>query len=762
MGAKVVLLCSLGRVFQSLGANNKLLIFAELDCSEVRVQLETACTHWRMLCKSMHLLAQPCAAQGFIIARRLLYDGLVKLQPEVSEAIAKKKAVVALESTIITHGMPYPHNLSTAKGVEQIVKSHGAVPATVGIVKGRIHVGLSDSDLQYLAESKETFKLSRRDLPYILSKGLSGGTTVSATMMVAHRVGIPLFVTGGIGGVHHDGQNSMDVSTDLTELGRTPVTVVSAGVKSILDIGRTLEYLETHGVCVATFGKTRDFPAFFIPKSGFQSPWNVTDEEEAAQLIASARRFGHDSGVLIAVPIPEEQAASSQVIDDAIQQAVVEARNKGIQSKEVTPFILTRIHELTKGLSLTTNIALIKNNAKVGSRIACALSRQCHHKSSTLSQPSRLKKDSFAQLVVIGGCNVDFIAKAKGGDLVFAGSTNRGTVRQSIGGVGRNLADCLSRLGLNPLFISAIGKDDNGEAVLSFCSHMDTGGVAVLPGHSTAVYCAVIAANGELSLGLGDMDIHRQITEQYVSKFKEQLQSASLVCLDGNIPASTIHYVCSVAKEHGTPVLFEPTDSIAACKPFESDSWKSLTFTSPNLQELRAMNEALGLPVPTELPTLMDEVIGVALDMSQPLLKHLQCVIVTLGHQGVLLCGRSEEGTIFLQPKKASKIVPGKVCAIHYPAIAVEPKEILNVSGAGDSLAAGIIAGILTQQETHTCIRMGLLAASYSLKSQEAISTQISTDSVNPQQVIDRVWQQPTYHYENKHPPTVNNNFAET
>ncbi|GCC37704.1 hypothetical protein chiPu_0016210 [Chiloscyllium punctatum] len=657
---------------------------------------DSACTHWRMLCKSMHLLAQPCAAQGFIIARRLLYDGLVKLQPEVSEAIAKKKAVVALESTIITHGMPYPHNLSTAKGVEQIVKSHGAVPATVGIVKGRIHVGLSDSDLQYLAESKETFKLSRRDLPYILSKGLSGGTTVSATMMVAHRVGIPLFVTGGIGGVHHDGQNSMDVSTDLTELGRTPVTVVSAGVKSILDIGRTLEYLETHGVCVATFGKTRDFPAFFIPKSGFQSPWNVTDEEEAAQLIASARRFGHDSGVLIAVPIPEEQAASSQVIDDAIQQAVVEARNKGIQSKEVTPFILTRIHELTKGLSLTTNIALIKNNAKVGSRIACALSRQCHHKSSTLSQPSRLKKDSFAQLVVIGGCNVDFIAKAKGGDLV------------------------------------------------------DTGGVAVLPGHSTAVYCAVIAANGELSLGLGDMDIHRQITEQYVSKFKEQLQSASLVCLDGNIPASTIHYVCSVAKEHGTPVLFEPTDSIAACKPFESDSWKSLTFTSPNLQELRAMNEALGLPVPTELPTLMDDVIGVALDMSQPLLKHLQCVIVTLGHQGVLLCGRSEEGTIFLQPKKASKIVPGKVCAIHYPAIAVEPKEILNVSGAGDSLAAGIIAGILTQQATHTCIRMGLLAASYSLKSQEAISIQISTDSVNPQQVIDRVWQQPTYHYENK------------
>ncbi|XP_067906851.1 LOW QUALITY PROTEIN: uncharacterized protein zgc:136858 [Heterodontus francisci] len=717
-----------------------------------------------MLCKHIPLLPHAaCVAQGFAIARRLLHDGLVKLHPEVSDAIANQKAVVALESTILTHGMPHPHNLNTAKEVEQIVKEHGAVPATVGIVKGKVHVGLSENNLQYLAETKEMLKVSRRDLPYILSKGLSGGTTVSATMMIAHKVGIPLFVTGGIGGVHRDGQNTMDISADLTELGRTPVTVISAGIKSILDIGRTLEYLETHGVCVATFGKSRDFPAFFIPKSGFQSPYNVTDEEEAAQLIANAHKFGQDSGVLIAVPIPEEQAASSLVIDDAIQQAVEETRDKGILGKDVTPFILNRIYELTQGISLTTNIALIKNNAKVGSRIACALTRQHYHKYSTLSQPPRVKHGALAQPVVIGGCNVDFIAKTKQGDLVFSGPTNNGTVHQSIGGVGRNLADCLSRLGLNPLFISTIGMDANGEAVLRFCKHMDTGAMVMLPGHSTAVYCAVITATGELSLGLGDMDIHRQITEQYVSKFKEQLQSAAFVILDGNIPTSTINYVCSVAKQHKIPVLFEPTDYIAACKPFESDCWKALTYTSPNLMELRAMNEALGLPVPAELPSVMDDVMGVALDMSRPLLEHLQCVIVTLGEQGVLLCGRTEEGTISLQPKKAPKIVPGKVCAFHYPAIAVEREEILNVSGAGDSLAAGIVAGILTAQETHTCIRMGLLAASYSLRSQEAISTVISTDSVNPQQIIDRVWQKPTYYCENKAPPpTANNNSRET
>ncbi|XP_072340741.1 pseudouridine-5'-phosphate glycosidase isoform X8 [Scyliorhinus torazame] len=572
----------------------------------------SAFPHWGMMFKHISvLLHAPRVTLGVAIPRKHLHDGLVKLHPKVSEAIAKKEAVLALESTIITHGMPYPHNLNTAKEVEQIVKEHGVVPATVGIVKGKIHVGLSDSDLQYLAENKKMLKASRRDLPYILTKGLSAGTTVSATMMIAHKVGIPLLVTGGIGGVHHDGQNTLDISTDLTELGRNPVTVISAGVKSILDIGRTLEYLETHGVCVATFGKSRDFPAFFLPKSGFQSAYNVTDEEEAAQLIVNAHKFGQDSSVLIAVPIPEEQAASGLVIDDAIQQAVQEARNKGIRGKDVTPFILDRVYELTKGISLTANIALIKNNAKVGSRIACALTRQSYHKYSTLSQPPREKLGAHEKLVVIGGCNVDFIAKAKQGNLM-------------------------------------------------------------------------------------------------VSKFKVQLQSASLVCLDGNIPTSTINYVCSFAEEHGIP----------------------------------------------ELPSVMDDVIGVALDMSRPLLKHLQCVIVTLGQHGVLLCGKSEEGTISLQPKKSPKDVPGTSCAIHYPAIAIEAEEILNVSGAGDSLAAGIIAGILTGQETHTCIRMGLLAARYSLGSQEAISTLINTDSVNPQKVIDRVWQQPTYQNENK-PPTT-------
>ncbi|XP_069759704.1 uncharacterized protein [Narcine bancroftii] len=704
---------------------------------------------WRKISLSLH---RPNMEWVCGTVRRLLHDGLLKLHPDVSKAVASQKAVVALESTIITHGMPYPHNLNTAKEVEQIVKEHNAIPATIAVIKGEVHVGLSESNLEYLAESKDTVKVSRRDLPYILSKGLSGGTTVSATITAAHKAGIHLLVTGGIGGVHRDGQNTLDISSDLTELGRTPLAVVSAGVKSILDIGRTLEYLETQGVCVVTFGKTCDFPAFFLPKSGFQSPYNVADEEEAAKLIANIYRFGQDSGVLIAVPIPEEQAASSLVIDNAIQQAVEEARDKGIHGKGVTPFILGRIYELTQGLSLTTNIALIKNNAKVGSRIACVLSRWNMHRYNRLSQPPKGRDGAPAKPVVIGGCNVDFIVKVKQGDMMFGGPTNPSIIRQSLGGVGRNLADCLSRLGLNPLFISAVGTDSNGDTIRRFSSHMDTSAVAIFPEHSTAVYCAVIAPTGELSLGLGDMDIHSQITTQYVSRFEEQIRVASFVCLDGNIHISTINYVCSVAKEHSIPVLFEPTDLTSACKPFVTDSWKALAYTSPNLMELRAMNQALGLPVPAELPSVMHEVIDVALGMSQPLLKYLQCVIVTLGQQGVLLCGRSEDGTISLQPRKASQVSPGGLCAVHYPAIGVRPKEVLNVSGAGDSLTAGIIAGLLTGQETHTCIRMGLLAASYSVRSQEAVSRLISVNSVNPQRVIERLWQQPMYHYKNKSP----------
>uniref|UniRef100_A0A8C1GC44 Zgc:136858 n=1 Tax=Cyprinus carpio TaxID=7962 RepID=A0A8C1GC44_CYPCA len=673
-------------------------------------------------------------------------DSLFIIHPDVKEALADQRAVVALESTIITHGMPYPHNLSTAKEVEAIVRAEGAIPATIGILEGSIHVGLSSDELDFLAQSKMALKVSRRDLPYVISKGLSGGTTVSSTMIAAHRAGIPVFVTGGIGGVHRDGENSLDVSADLTELGRTPVAVVSAGVKSILDIGRTLEFLETQGVCVATYGDSKSFPAFFSRQSGFTSPYHVSSPQEAADLIASTLSLGLQSGLLLAIPIPEEHAATGQQIEDAIQTAVTEASSKGVTGRDVTPFILQRVSELTKGKSLQANIALIQNNAKVGSQIACALSKHTEKSGGNIRGDIKTRKSKDQRIdsntIVIGGINVDFIAKGAKKKLVF-GQTNPGSVCQSFGGVGRNIADCLSRLGHKPLFISAIGKDSHSDAVLNYCKHMDTSAVARLQDQRTATYCAVITESGELSLGLGDMDIHQQIQEQYVSQFEDQLASASLVVLDGNIPLSTIDYVCCIAKKHAVPVWFEPTDADKACKPFLSESWRALSYTSPNLAELCTMNHTLGLPTPTELPRSLEDVLGCVPALSRPLLEHLNCVVVTLGALGVMVCGEHDAGTVNLQPRKQK--LKGRLCAVHYPALAMSSKETVNVSGAGDSFAGAMMVGILQGLDTDSCVRMGLLAARTSLLSPHPIDPSLTADAIHLEKSHSQLWSKPSF-----------------
>ncbi|XP_063052293.1 uncharacterized protein zgc:136858 [Engraulis encrasicolus] len=670
-----------------------------------------------------------------------LQDGPFSVHPAVSQAVAEGRPVVALESTIITHGMPYPHNLSTAKEVEAIVREQGALPATVGVLEGRVHVGLSSEELDFLAQSKTSLKVSRRDLPYVISKGLSGGTTVSGTMIAAHKAGIPVFVTGGIGGVHRDGENTLDISADLTELGRTPIAVISAGVKSILDIGRTLEFLETQGVCVATYGDSKNFPAFFTSQSGYSSPYHVANPQEAAELIAGTLSLGLQSGLLLAVPIPQEHSATGGEIEDAIQRALAEASSKGIKGRDVTPFILQTVNELTKGKSLQANIALIHNNAKVGSQIASALSERKQRKTRLQRRNDKKEKGHDPNVVVVGGINVDFLAKGKTKTLLF-GQTNPGSVCQSFGGVGRNIADCLSRLGQQSLFISAVGADSHGDAVFNYCKHMNTSGVAKMRDQRTATYCAVITETGDLSLGLGDMDIHQQIKEQYVSHFEEQLSFASLVCVDGNIPASTIKYVCSVAKKHSVPVWFEPTDADKASKPFLCDSWKALTYTSPNLAELCTMNHTLGLPTPPVLPESLEEALSCAASLSRPLLEHLQCVVVTLGPMGVLLCGEHEAGAVNLQPRKHRR--KGRLCAFYYPALTIPAEDIVNVSGAGDSLAGGIMAGILQGWDTHTCVHTGLLAARLSLSSPHPIVPTLTPDAVHPLRAHTQPWPQPT------------------
>ena len=292
------------------------------------------------------------------------------IKPEVAEALAAGKPVVALESTIISHGMPYPQNVETALQVEQIIRDCGAVPATIAIIGGRLKAGLTAEEIEYFGKKGQAItKASRRDLAVICARGMDGATTVTTTMIIAHMAGIKVFATGGIGGVHRGAETTMDISADLEELGQTPVMVVCAGAKSILDLGLTLEYLETKGVPVIGYG-TSELPAFYTRQSGFGVDYRVDTPEELAKIFKASHDMGLKSGMLVTNPIPEEFAMPKSVIDAAIDQAIGECNEKGIKGKETTPFLLARVAELTGGDSLASNIRLVFNNAKVAALTA--------------------------------------------------------------------------------------------------------------------------------------------------------------------------------------------------------------------------------------------------------------------------------------------------------------------------------------------------------------------------------------------------------
>ncbi len=297
------------------------------------------------------------------------------IAPEVAEALAAGKPVVALESTIISHGMPYPKNVETALEVEKIIRENGAVPATIAIIGGRLKAGLSADEIEYFGKKgAEIAKASRRDLPVLVARGQDGACTVTTTMMIAHMAGISVFATGGIGGVHRGAETTMDISADLEELGQTPVMVVCAGAKSILDLGLTLEYLETKGVPVIGYG-TEELPAFYTPKSGFGVDYRLDTPAELAAAFHAQRAMGLKGGMLVANPIPDAYAMDADVISSAINQAVAESREQGIHGKATTPFLLARVKDLTGGDSLESNIQLVFNNARVAAKAAAELAR---------------------------------------------------------------------------------------------------------------------------------------------------------------------------------------------------------------------------------------------------------------------------------------------------------------------------------------------------------------------------------------------------
>lgn len=298
-----------------------------------------------------------------------MYRNYMDIKPEVEKALEEGTPVVALESTIISHGMPYPKNVETALAVEDVIRKNGAVPATIAIIGGRIKIGLTADEIEYMAKADNVLKVSRRDFPLVISQKLDGATTVAGTMIAANMAGIKVFVTGGIGGVHRGAGESFDISADLEELKMTDVAVVCAGVKSILDIGATLEYLETAGVPVITYG-TDVFPAFYSRESGFTSECRIDDTAKIADLIRTKEQLGLRGGILIACPVPAEDEIPFDKMDVVIKQALEECEEKGIRGKRITPFLLSRVKDLTEGSSLEANIKLVLNNADIGAKIA--------------------------------------------------------------------------------------------------------------------------------------------------------------------------------------------------------------------------------------------------------------------------------------------------------------------------------------------------------------------------------------------------------
>ena len=295
------------------------------------------------------------------------------VSPEVAEALRLGKPVVALESTIISHGMPYPQNVETALKVEAVIRENGAVPATVAIIGGRLKAGLSADEIEYLGKKgRDVIKASRRDLPVLVARGADGATTVTTTMMIAAMAGIKVFATGGIGGVHRGAETTMDISADLEELAKTPVMVICAGAKSILDLGLTLEYLETKGVPVIGYG-TDELPAFYTRRSGFKVDYRMDTPAEIAAAFRVKLDAGLEGGMLVTNPIPEEYSMNPEVIDAAISQALSEASAQGIHGKETTPFLLARIKDITGGDSLASNIQLVLNNARLAAAVAALL-----------------------------------------------------------------------------------------------------------------------------------------------------------------------------------------------------------------------------------------------------------------------------------------------------------------------------------------------------------------------------------------------------
>eukprot|EP01119_Soliformovum_irregulare_P024204 TRINITY_DN8620_c0_g1_i2.p1 TRINITY_DN8620_c0_g1~~TRINITY_DN8620_c0_g1_i2.p1 ORF type:complete len:553 (+),score=169.86 TRINITY_DN8620_c0_g1_i2:157-1815(+) len=542
-----------------------------------------------------------------------------------------------------------------------------------------------------------------------MAKKSNGATTVSATSFLASLVGIRIFATGGLGGVHRDGHITMDVSADLRELGKTPVAVICAGVKSLLDIPRSLEYLETEGVPVVGYG-TSEFPAFFTPTSGEKVSVRLDTPSECARLIQTQSKLNMRTGVVIAIPIPKESAAEGEFVETAIQTALQHADQDGIRGNAATPYLLAKVNELTKGESLKSNIALIKNNAKIASQIAVALHRLDHGDVVE-------KDDNGDQILVVGGVVVDTISRS----LVKHrfGTSNPGTTTSHVGGVGHNIARALTQLNAPLTFVSVVGRDPAGDALLFQLSkaNMDTSHIAILDNSTTAQYSAILDETGEMVTAIADMDIFSKMTSAVV--LPRLTSKTPVVVLDGNLPEQTISEILDRATDLKVPTWFEPTSLEKASKCV--NHIQKLTYLSPNRDELAEIAHLLrikmGLDDDREVHTEVTDAI----------------FLIRTGRLKHLLLKRGSEGVTFY----SSMPWPGTTRAQGEPPVYVSKEypphlvdKIVDVTGAGDSMVGAILWGMFSEKEKNPdqVIAWGLEAAKLTLGSDESVSPAITPD----------------------------------
>ncbi len=694
---------------------------------------------------------------------------------EVIEALKNNIPIVALESTIISHGMPYPKNYETAIEVENIVRENNACPATIAVLDGKIHIGLNNEQLKLLATegTKGTVKkCSRRDISYVVSKKEHGATTVAGTLAIANLFGyIDIFVTGGIGGVHRG--EDLDISADLIELGRNNnIMVVCAGVKSILDIPRTLEFLETQGVAVIGYD-TDEFPSFFTRRSGLNVPMRLNTIEDCAKWIETNKVLNLNSGSILAVP-NSEPFADETFIDKSVNQALDELEkmksdNPTFSGKEATPFLLKRVNELTGGNSLKSNIALVKNNAQIGAKIAAATATATNEKkiigftansrrSYSTSSPRPDMKHSKC-VYIFGGSTVDLVGRPTIPNATLANTSTPGVVQTSYGGVGRNIAEALGRSLRNNInvnndsknqnqknikFISFVGNDTYGKAILD---HLTMLGIDVTDVYksnecSTAIYQAVLDSNGDLYCAIADMDIMNMMDMQKIEHiFDDQLMKSNhkpwLVVLDGNLSKNIFHYVCKKCAKNSVPIWFEPT-SIEKAKLASVENLKYINFISPNLSELKMIYDELIVQYSNDRNEDRKTTAATIEDMALHVLNAMSknaYLVITLGEKGVCLA------CLNVDKENNTEVV------LNYLKPDVIDMEMVNATGAGDTLVGGTISSmmilasqndyqdlnnldtsidtLLSKQDYCNSVAFGMKAASLSIQSENPVSKEL-------------------------------------